>query len=182
MSPEDKVAQLNVRRFPRIALEEPPPIGEPDDDQPETVVIDGVVKRVTTFKSLNARFAILQAPGSPSLYVSRPDFLPITDEDLKRRLAAEVVVTGSKDGRQPISRHSPFGRATRSATSTASSFSPASLCLTTSITSSVPLASRLGPAAASSSERTSGKFSARATRKLKSPWSRRLIPLTQGDL
>jgi hypothetical protein len=99
MSPEDKVAQLNVRRFPRIALEEPPPIGEPDDDQPETVVIDGVVKRVTTFKSLNARFAILQAPGSPSLYVSRPDFLPITDEDLKRRLAAEVVVTGSKDGK-----------------------------------------------------------------------------------
>lgn len=62
------------------------------------VVIAGVKKRIATLETLNARFAILQAPGAQSIYVSRDDFLPIQDNDLKRRLACEVVIIGYKDG------------------------------------------------------------------------------------
>ncbi|WP_210162335.1 primase-helicase family protein [Methylocystis sp. ATCC 49242] len=65
----------------------------------ETVTIGGVLKRVTTFDDLNTRYALLQQAGSPSVYVSREDFLPIQDGDLKRRLASEVVVVGEKDGK-----------------------------------------------------------------------------------
>jgi hypothetical protein len=65
----------------------------------DTTIIEGVEKRVVTLESLNERYAILQAPGAASIYVSRPDFLAIQDADLKRRLANEVVATGIKDGR-----------------------------------------------------------------------------------
>ncbi len=74
-------------------------IGSVGATQDERAVIDGVEKRVTTMKSLNARFAILQTAGAASAYVSRHDFQPIQDTDLKRRLVPEVVITGHKDGR-----------------------------------------------------------------------------------
>ena len=60
------------------------------------VIIDGVEKRLTTFADLNERYALLQAPGSASVYISRPDFLPIQDIDLKRRLGGEVVGVNEK--------------------------------------------------------------------------------------
>jgi hypothetical protein len=66
-----------------------------------TAVIDGVLKNIVTVASINKRYAILHARGSASVYVSRDDFLPIQDNDLKRRLAAEVVVAGTKND-QPI--------------------------------------------------------------------------------
>ena len=55
------------------------------------VKVKGIEKRLTSLADLNERFALLDAPGSPSVYVSRVDFLPITDMDLKRRLSGEVV-------------------------------------------------------------------------------------------
>jgi hypothetical protein len=89
----------------------PQPYEYPDDlpdqdeldeltDLAEPVVIDGVTKRVTNLKLLNKRYAILQTAGAASVYVSRPDFQPIQDVDLKRRLAPEVVITGLKDGKK----------------------------------------------------------------------------------
>ena len=63
--------------------------------------VGGVPKRVTTMEDLQRRFAVLDAPGVPSVYISRLDFLPIQDADLKRRLEGEVAQTGEKDG-QPI--------------------------------------------------------------------------------
>ena len=72
------------------------------DAVPELVVVGGVEKRVTTFASLNERFALLDAAGSPSVYISRKDLLPIQENDLKRRLAGEVVErVGTKIGYQP---------------------------------------------------------------------------------
>jgi hypothetical protein len=65
----------------------------------ETVEHNGVTKRVTTINDLNARFALLEQDGSPSVYINRRDFLPIQDADLKRRLAGEVVAIGAKDGK-----------------------------------------------------------------------------------
>jgi len=68
-------------------------------DAGELVTIRGVEKRLTTLADLNERFALLHAPGSASVYISRPDFLPIQDIDLKRRLAAETVRVCAPDGR-----------------------------------------------------------------------------------
>jgi hypothetical protein len=60
-------------------------------------MVRGVQKRLTTLSELNDRYALLEAPGSASAYVSRADFLPIQDMDLKRRLAGEVLYTGLVD-------------------------------------------------------------------------------------
>lgn len=40
-------------------------------------MVRGVQKRLTTLSELNDRYALLEAPGSASAYVSRADFLPI---------------------------------------------------------------------------------------------------------
>lgn len=69
----------------------------------KTVTIDGIEKRVVTMRSLNERYAILHTAGAASVYVSRADFLPIQDNDLKRRLANEVVLTGH-NAERPIYR------------------------------------------------------------------------------
>jgi len=122
MSPEEKLAAHGVHRLPPgkpgakpngEPPEEPasePPKGnngagapgaevratEEERARVEFATVDGVEKRVTTFESLNKRYALLQAPGKPSVYISRPDLLPITDSDLIRRLAGEVVLTTVK--------------------------------------------------------------------------------------
>jgi hypothetical protein len=70
------------------------------DDPP--VKIAGVEKLVTTLEELNQRFALLEAPRSATAYISRADHLPIQDNDLKRRLASEVVQTGVTKNRKPI--------------------------------------------------------------------------------
>lgn len=82
----------------KYADDEQAPIGEDPPGELPTIVLGGVVKRISTLASLNQRYAILQTKGSASFYVSRADFLPIQDTDLKRRLAGEVVVIGEKDG------------------------------------------------------------------------------------
>ena len=61
-----------------------------------TVTIAGVEKRITSLAELNERYALLEARGSASVYISRPDHLPITENDLRRRVAGEVVQTGVK--------------------------------------------------------------------------------------
>jgi hypothetical protein len=66
------------------------------DDPPATVTIVGVEKRITSLAELNERYALLEAHGSASVYISRPDHLPIAESDLRRRLAGEVVQTGLK--------------------------------------------------------------------------------------
>ena len=71
---------------------------------PRLCRIGGVQKRVVTFEDINARFALLEPAGSPSVYVVRGDATPIADSDLKRRLENEVVVIGEKDGARSISQ------------------------------------------------------------------------------
>ena len=66
--------------------------------KPGTIVkVAGVEKRLVELDSLNDRFALLEAPNSASVYVSRTDRMTIQENDLKRRLANEVVLTGVKD-------------------------------------------------------------------------------------
>jgi hypothetical protein len=61
--------------------------------------IGGTQKRITTIEDLQLRYALLHAPGVPSVFISRRDFLPIQDADLKRRVSCEVAQTGEKDGK-----------------------------------------------------------------------------------
>jgi hypothetical protein len=63
------------------------------------VIVAGIEKRLTTIDYLNERFAILATPGTPSVYISRKDFFPIQDADLRRRLAGEVVKTSGRGKR-----------------------------------------------------------------------------------
>jgi Family of unknown function (DUF5906) len=77
-------------------------------DKRNTVILGGALKHIVTLDDLNSRYAILQARGSASIYVSRDDFLPIQDCDLKRRLACEVVITGDKDGTPVYGAAFPF--------------------------------------------------------------------------
>ena len=83
---EGVIRQLGGKR-------DPPPDGS-------TVKIAGVEKRITSLKELNERYALLETHGSASAYISRADYLPITENDLRRRLAGEVVQTGVKPQRE----------------------------------------------------------------------------------
>ena len=65
--------------------------------QGSIVVVGGVEKRLTTLEELNDRYALLEARGKPSVCISRIDCLPIQENDLRRRLANEVVLTGVKN-------------------------------------------------------------------------------------
>jgi hypothetical protein len=65
----------------------------------KTVTIGGTLKRAVTIDDLNRRFALLEQDGSPSVFVSRRDFLALQDCDLRRRLANEVVQVDVKDGK-----------------------------------------------------------------------------------
>lgn len=67
------------------------------------VSIGGVEKRLVTLEELNDRYALLEAPGKPSAYISRIDCLPIQQNDLGRRLADEAVLIGTKDAK-PVYR------------------------------------------------------------------------------
>ena len=108
-SPEDYLAKhghvLTSEPRPNDHDERHPPrSGEPAEPAPtpsndEFVMIGGVKKRVTTLSSLNERYALLHTPGSASVYVSRTDFLPIQDTDVKRRLAGEVVRVQEPNGK-----------------------------------------------------------------------------------
>jgi hypothetical protein len=67
-----------------------------------TVKVAGVEKRITSLAELNDRYALLETPGSASVYISRADNLPIHESDLKRRLAGEVVRTGVTPNGEPV--------------------------------------------------------------------------------
>jgi len=64
----------------------------------KTTIIEGFAKTIITMQELNERYALLEAPGAASAYVSRADFQPITDLDLKRRLPDYVVAGCKTDG------------------------------------------------------------------------------------
>jgi hypothetical protein len=72
---------------------------EPCSPLKKTVRLLGIEKRITDIFELNKRFAILQAPNTPSAYVSRADFMPIRGDDLSRRLSGEVVRCKTKGGK-----------------------------------------------------------------------------------
>jgi uncharacterized protein DUF5906 len=61
------------------------------------VIVGGIPKTITDMKSLDSRFAQLEAPGQPCVIIHRSDAHPIADSDLKKRLSGEVVVSGVDD-------------------------------------------------------------------------------------
>ena len=85
-------AQFNVDDVPAADLK--PKI--------KTVKHKGMDKLLSTIEELNGEFAVLDLYGAPSTYVSRKDYLPITDIDLGRRLANKVVLSGYDQQERPI--------------------------------------------------------------------------------
>jgi hypothetical protein len=65
--------------------------------QGSIIKVGGADMRLVDLDNLNERFAILDMIGKPSVYVSRRDRMTIQENDLKRRLANEVVLIGTKD-------------------------------------------------------------------------------------
>jgi hypothetical protein len=70
-----------------------------EEAAPPLVLQRGVEKKLTTLAGLKERYALLETNGSASVYVSRADFLPITDIDLARRLSNEVVYIAANEGK-----------------------------------------------------------------------------------
>jgi len=87
------------RKFKLCAKSDEPPTAR---NEGETIFSLGIEKRLTSFESLNERFAIMQVSGQPSVYISRPDLMPIQDIDLSRRLMSEVVYVGDDQEGNPI--------------------------------------------------------------------------------
>jgi hypothetical protein len=59
---------------------------------------------VTDLTTLNREYALMQCPGLASAWVCQADQMPITDIDLKRRLASQIVLSvapGGKETRTP---------------------------------------------------------------------------------
>jgi hypothetical protein len=68
------------------------------------VRVGGAEMRLVELDAINERFAILDVIGKASVYVSRRDRMTIQENDLKRRLANEVVLVGmrqARDGETP---------------------------------------------------------------------------------
>lgn len=70
-------------------------------DQADEVIIDGVPKKVTDMRSLDDRFAQLEAPGQPCVIINRGDAQPITVSDFKSRISGEVVVVSNDENGNP---------------------------------------------------------------------------------
>jgi len=58
------------------------------------VIVGGIPKTITDMKSLDSRFAQLEAPGQPCVTIHRSDAQPISNIDFNKRLSGEVVLSG----------------------------------------------------------------------------------------
>lgn len=65
------------------------------------VTVNGIPKRITDMKSLDLRFAQLEAPGQPCVIIHRSDAQPISPNDFNKRLSGEVVLVGVDNKGQP---------------------------------------------------------------------------------
>lgn len=65
---------------------------------PKIIKLFGIPKKIVSLEDVDREFAVLIPPGSPSAYISRSDFQPITDTDLRRRLEDSVVQDGEANG------------------------------------------------------------------------------------
>jgi hypothetical protein len=70
--------------------------------QGSIVMVAGVEKRLVDLNNLNDRFALLQTRRAAAVYVSRRDYMPIKEDDFRRRLANEVVQLGVDKTGKPV--------------------------------------------------------------------------------
>lgn len=78
-----------------------------DNEVGKEIFISGIPKKVTDMNSLDQRFAQLEAPGRPCVYINRLDAQPISFSDFTRRLSGEVVRVDS-DGQSKYIPASKF--------------------------------------------------------------------------
>ena len=70
--------------------------------QGSIVMVAGVEKRLVDLNSLNDRFALLQTRRAAAVYISRHDYMPIKEDDFRRRVANEVVQIGVDKTGKPV--------------------------------------------------------------------------------
>jgi hypothetical protein len=70
--------------------------------QGSIVIVAGVEKRLVDLNNLNDRFALLQTRRAAAVYISRHDYMPIKEDDFRRRVANEVVQIGVDKKGKPI--------------------------------------------------------------------------------
>ncbi len=63
--------------------------------------VNGIPKRITDMKSLDLRFAQLEAPGQPCVIIHTLDAQPISPNDFNKRLSGEVVLVDVDNKGQP---------------------------------------------------------------------------------
>lgn len=73
------------------------------DEIGKEIFIGGIPKKITDMNSLDQRFAQLEAPGRPCVYINRIDAQPISFNDFSRRLSGEVVRVDSEGQSKYIS-------------------------------------------------------------------------------
>ena len=73
------------------------------DEIGKEIFIGGIPKKITDMNSLNQRFAQLEAPGRPCVYINRINAQPISFNDFSRRLSGEVVRVDSEGQSKYIS-------------------------------------------------------------------------------
>lgn len=88
-------SRKSAEPHPKASAEQDNESGAGDRDTLLVVQQNGVPKRLLTPGELDRDYAILIANGSASVYISRSDFQPIQENDLKRRLEDAVVQTGT---------------------------------------------------------------------------------------
>ena len=70
--------------------------------QGSIVIVAGVEKRLVDLSNLNDRFALLQTRRAAAVYISRHDYMPIKEDDFRRRVANEVVQIGVDKTGKPV--------------------------------------------------------------------------------
>jgi hypothetical protein len=99
---EDEGATAGVAEWARANEPELERLYKEVGAQGSIVMVAGVEKRLVDLNNLNDRFALLQTRRAAAVYVSRHDYMPIKEDDFRRRVANEVVQTGVDKTGKPV--------------------------------------------------------------------------------
>ena len=99
---EDDGATAGVAEWARANEHELERLYKEVGAQGSIVIVAGVEKRLVDLSNLNDRFALLQTRRAAAVYISRHDYMPIKEDDFRRRVANEVVQIGVDKTGKPV--------------------------------------------------------------------------------
>ena len=99
---DDEGATAGVAEWARANEDELERLYKEVGAQGSIVIVAGVEKRLVDLSNLNDRFALLQTRRAAAVYISRHDYMPIKEDDFRRRVANEVVQIGVDKAKKPV--------------------------------------------------------------------------------